>query len=107
MRVVTVHRSSPCLREHGSRAYPQRLHALAGLAQLLPVPLRLLQVVGDDLLVLHRPIARGPLQPVPEALVELRPLGLGQRLIGGVADEDVAVVSAHRNLSPSGHAMRF
>ena len=33
---------------------------------------------------------RATLEPAGEALVELRPLGLGERFVGGVANEDVA-----------------
>ena len=58
-------------------------------AETLPIVGGLLEVVADDLLVLRSSIARCVLLEIGEALVELRPLPLGQRRIGSVADENV------------------
>jgi hypothetical protein len=57
--------------------------------QLTPVPERLLEVVTGDLVELDQ-IRASFLQPGREALVELRARRLGQRLVGRIADQQVA-----------------
>ena len=59
-------------------------------AQLLPVPMRLLQVVAHDLLVLGEPVSRNRLEPPGESLVQLCPGLLGQRVVRRVPDEEMA-----------------
>jgi hypothetical protein len=58
-------------------------------AQPSPIVSGLLEVVADDLLVFRQPIARDPLLKVGEALMELRSLALGERCLGGIADQNV------------------
>ena len=70
-------------------ALAQLSRAVAAFAKLGAVPVCQLQVVGEDLLVLHEPITCGALEPVGEPLVELGAIGLGQRVVGRVADQDV------------------
>ncbi len=57
--------------------------------QLRAVAVRLLEVVADELVLLDQP-GTALLQPAPEALVQLGPRRLRQRLVGGVPDEQVA-----------------
>ena len=47
-------------------------------------------MIGEDLLVLHRPIARPAGQPLGELLVQLAAQLLGHRLVGSVPDHDVS-----------------
>src|SRR5690349_24280439 len=57
-------------------------------SELDPVSVRLLKVVANDLV---RSVAAEPrFQPVREALVQLGPEPLRQRVVCGVADQDVA-----------------
>ena len=58
--------------------------------ELGPVAERLLEVVADDLLVPGRPVARLVLEPAGERLVQLRPRRLRDRVVGRVADHQVA-----------------
>ena len=88
--VAAVEGSATGRREMPSGSPGESSHVLAGLAELRPVAVGLLEVVTDDLLVLGQALGDGPLEPVGEALVEDRPLGLRERLVGGVADQDVA-----------------
>jgi hypothetical protein len=71
------------------RALAQRRGAVVGGAELEQRAMRLLEVVADDLLVLAREVLRVDVQPVGQALVHLRPPGLGDPAVGGVADQDV------------------
>ena len=59
-------------------------------AQLGEEAARLLEVVAHDLLELVHARRGGVLEPVREALVQLRARLLRQRPVGGVADQDVA-----------------
>ena len=52
-------------------------------------PVRLLEVVADDLLVLAGAIPRLDLDPGRESLVQLGPQRLRELAVGGVSDEDV------------------
>lgn len=63
--------------------------ALAFQTELFEVPERLLEVVAGDLLVLHRPFRVLAFDPVGEAFVEIASQLLRDRLVGGIADEDV------------------
>jgi hypothetical protein len=68
----------------------QRPDLLIDRAQLAPVVDRLLQVEADDLVVLAGPLPAHLLEPRGEALVQLATILLGERLIGGIADQVVA-----------------
>jgi hypothetical protein len=59
---------------------------------------RLLEVITDDLLLFGAERLAGTFQPAGEALMELRPRGLGHLPVGGVADQ--AVPKAVRVLPP-------
>ena len=67
---------------------------LAGIAELGSIPVRLLEVIRQDLLVLGRPRAGDVLQPTCESLVHLGSGPLGHRLVRGIADQDVAEAEA-------------
>ena len=54
--------------------------------ELGPVAMCLLEVIADDLVALDEVVLR---EPVGESLVELRTRRLGQRLVGGIPDEEV------------------
>ena len=60
-----------------------------GGAELGRVPIALLEVIADELVSLDE---RGAMlvEPAREALVQLRARSLRQRLVGGIADEEVA-----------------
>ena len=58
-------------------------------AELAPVARGLFEVVADDLVELDES-ARVPLEPVGEALVQVGARCLRQRVVGGVADQEVA-----------------
>ena len=88
-RVATLDRVDPGGAQQLSRPCRQFSRPLVVPAQPLSIVGGLLQVVADDLLVFDEPIACCPLLVVGEALMELRSLALGQRGVGGVADEDV------------------
>ena len=62
---------------------------LVGRAELLPVAVGLLEVVADDLVELDERRAV-PLQPHGEALVQIGPGRLGQRVVRRIADQEVA-----------------
>ena len=62
---------------------------VAGQPQLGLVVERLLEVVADDLVQLDQ-VARRAAQPVGEPLVQVGPGCLGQGVVGGVADQQVA-----------------
>jgi hypothetical protein len=56
-------------------------------AELSPVPVRLLEVVGQDLLVLQDPIADHTLEPASEGLMEGCPAFFWDSVVGGIADK--------------------
>ena len=64
-----------------------------GLSQLLLVAGRLFEVVAEDLVQLDQ-LLSALLQPAGEALVQLRPGGFRERVVGGVADQQVAEAEA-------------
>jgi hypothetical protein len=74
----------------GGGRTPELLHRLVGRAQLPPVPIRLLEVVAEDLLVFGDTLARGALEPRGEPLVEVGSLLLGHRVVRRVAYQEVA-----------------
>ena len=61
-------------------------------AELMLVAGGLLEVKAEDLVELHEPAT--VLEPVGEALVQLRPHGFRERVVGGVADQQVAEAEA-------------
>ena len=63
--------------------------AFARRSELEPVPVRLLQVIADDLVLLAERSA-GPSSHVREPLVQVRARGLRDRVVRGVADQQVA-----------------
>ena len=79
----------------GGQAAPRRRgqHVVVGQPELGAVAAGLLEVVAEDLVQLDE---LGPvlLQPGGEALVEVGAGRLGQRLVGGVADQQVAEAEA-------------
>ena len=64
-----------------------------GLSQLLLVAGGLLEVVAEDLVQLDQ-LLSALLQPAGEALVQLRPGRLRERVVGGVTDQQVAEAEA-------------
>ena len=64
-----------------------------GLSELLLVAGGLLEVVAEDLVQLDQ-LLSALLEPVGEALVQLRPGRLRERVVGGVADQQVAEAEA-------------
>ena len=70
-----------------SDARPRGRRAPGRRVELGAVPVRLLEVVADDLVALYEVVAG---KPVGEALVQLGAGRLRQRLVGGVANEEVA-----------------
>ena len=64
------------------------------VAELGPIPVRLLEVVGQDLFVVGHPWARDVLEPTGESLVHLCSGALGHRLVGRIANQDVAEAEA-------------
>ncbi len=79
-----------CLGQEASGPRCELLRVRIGRTQLGSVSVGLLEVIGDDLLVLRQPIHGDSLQPGGESLVQLRASLLCQRLVGGVADEQMA-----------------
>ena len=67
----------------------QGLGVRVGRPEVEPVGPCLFEVVADDLVEIGEPPGTGGLEPVREALVELRPLGLREALVRGVPDEQV------------------
>jgi hypothetical protein len=63
---------------------------VVGWAELDPIPVRLLEVVADDLLVLGGALPGRLIEPAREAFVHLASSLLGDRLIGGVSNQEVA-----------------
>ncbi len=57
--------------------------------ELGQIAMRLLEVVAEDLLVLRRALAVDAVGPLDELLVERGPRALEDRVVGGVANEDV------------------
>ena len=73
-RVVAASQGAlPRREQQAGRAGGDPRRPVVGRPQLQAVPRGLLEVVPDDLLVLRHAVAGHPLEPVGEALVELRP----------------------------------
>ena len=64
-----------------------------GLSELLLVAGGLLEVVAEDLVQLGQ-LVSALCQPAGEALVQLRPRRLGESVVGGIADQEVAEAEA-------------
>lgn len=77
------------MRKSLSRPPRERGALLIDQCELDPIAVRALQVVGDDLLDLGQPIAGLLLEPVGEALVQLRAQPFAGALVGGIANERV------------------
>ena len=80
----------PALARRSPARPPSSPRFFIVVAQLDPVVVGSLEVVAQDLLVLADAIACGPFEPIGEPLVELGPFRLGQGIVGGVTDQDVA-----------------
>ena len=83
-------RSTSRSREAGSRPACERVRALVIGAELCSVHPRLFQVIADDLLLFRDGVAGDALQPVGETFVELRASSFRDRLVGRVADQEMA-----------------
>src|SRR6188472_3409796 len=68
----------------------KRTTRLVDRAELRAIAVRLLEVVPEDLLELDRPHTRLLLEPVRETLVHRGPRLLGDRVVGGVPNEEMA-----------------
>ena len=85
---VTAVEGSAARRGEVLRCAAGEAGQLGGFRVELPaVAVRLLEVVAEDLVALDELLA---VQPVRELLVQSCPRRLGQGLIGGIADQDVA-----------------
>ena len=87
--VASIHRTSPRRRQSDRRPSSYRVRALVGWTELRRVHMCLLEVVSDDLLLLADGVTGHMLQPLREALVELGPPRLRDRLVRGVTDEEM------------------
>ena len=63
----------------------QRSGQLIGQSKLSAVPMRLLEVMADDLFVFEEPFSGDAFQPGGESSVQICALLLGERSVGGVA----------------------
>ena len=74
------------------RRRPRRQLGIAVIlrAELQAQPVRLLEVVPEDLLLLRQAFAGDALEPSGERLVQVRSLALGDRVVRGVTDQQVA-----------------
>ncbi len=68
-----------------------------------PVTERLLEVIAEHLFHLCRPVARGALQPVCEALMEFGAHLLRQAVVGSIPDQHVT--EAERVIAPEERAL--
>ena len=89
MEVGTVACSLPGCDEAGGGALAERPRPIVGAAELCAVVVGLFEVVAEDLVALDE-LGVVVFEPVGEALVQLGPGCLGERVVGGVADQDVA-----------------
>ena len=90
--VAPIHRADARQRrERRPRARPSPASAGSPVSSSDSVPVRLLEVVADDLVALDEVVLR---EPVGEALVQLGARRLRQRLVGRVADEQMAEAEA-------------
>ena len=67
---------------------PRSSSARVGVVELEPIAVGAFEVVADDLVLLDERCVL--VEPVGERLVELGPGPLGERVVGGVADQEVA-----------------
>src|SRR5439155_25407711 len=81
--------SNPGIRESARCRFGEFSRLRVWWPELRPVPIPLLEVVGDDLFVFGEPIAGHSAEPVGEACMELCSRGLWHRLVSGVADQQV------------------
>src|SRR5439155_17967163 len=88
--VDSAQRSQSCRAQMLGGLGRQGARQLIGQSELAAVPMRLLEVVADDLFVLEEPLARNVLKPGSEAGMQIGPLLLREGAIGGVANQDVA-----------------
>ena len=65
------------------------VRAWTPFAQFDSVPMRLREVVADDLLVFHHPFADRALEPIREPFVQIRSIRLAEGVVRGVAQQDV------------------
>ena len=86
IEVAAIESPSACSREVVGRSASESRQGGVAWVELRPVAVRLLEVVAEDLVALHKVVLR---EPVRELLVQLRPSRLRKRLVGGVADEQV------------------
>ena len=83
---------APAGRGEPVRRPPRELARRAGFdAELAPERVRLLEVVPDELV---DRLGTDALEPVGEPLVQVRPRPLGNRLVGGLADQQVREAEA-------------
>ena len=93
MYVAAAEGPPPCTQQPIGRPAGELVLLLAARAELDPEAVRLLEVMADDLVELGA-LARMVLGPAREALVQLCPQPLRHRVVGGVADQDVAEAEA-------------
>ena len=102
---VAAHEGAPARGGQPARGIGAELpYVLVGRRELGEEPVRLLEVVAEDLLVLERTVAVDAVGPLDELLVQRGALALEQALVDGVADEDVvegAEVGARRARPPA------
>src|SRR5439155_15654900 len=67
----------------------QRPGELIGQSELNAIPMRLLEVVPDDLFVFEKALARDAFQPSRETGMEVGSLLFRERAVGGVTNQDV------------------
>jgi hypothetical protein len=90
--VAALERPPPCLRQQTPGPQRERPRMLVFRPELDSVSVGLLEVVPEDLA--GRVAAERRLQPIPEALVQVGPEPLRDRIVRGVPDQDVAEAEA-------------
>ena len=78
------------MQEPLGRPAAQAIRARDIEAQVHEISVRLGEVETQDLLEFRKPLARGPLEPHGEPLVEVRAVRLGEAVVGRVVEQDVA-----------------
>ena len=102
--VVAGERSGAGRREPVRGLPRERSRLVVERPERLSVPERLLEVVADDLVLLLGALAADAADPRGEPLVQVGAAFLGDRLVRGVADQDVA--EAERLLAGDHRAIR-
>ena len=92
--VASVERAAPGAPQQRGCAPPELACPRVGRPKLGAVPMRLLEVVGDDLLELGGALAEVLRDPVRKPLVQLSPKLLRHGLVGDVADQHVPEAEA-------------